>query len=202
VFTGIIEQKGSVESLSKNGDDFKLFVRSELFDPGKLNIGASVSVSGVCLTVCAINNQVAEFDISSETARATTLGTLEAKKNVNLELPLKVGHNIDGHFVLGHVDEVVSLLKNVTEENTIKFIFSLPSKVSDLLAPKGSVTLDGVSLTIGEVTKSDFSVYLIPHSLALTTFENLSLGDKVNLEADCIARYLKNLSKNYLAGFK
>ncbi len=159
-------------------------------------IGDSIAVNGVCLTVARIAQSPGgwEFDIASETLRRTTLGILTAGARVNLEPSLRIGDPIDGHFLQGHVDGTVALLEvDRREPGTVRLEFELPRELSWGIAPKGSVALDGISLTVGEVGDGSFSVYIIPHTWSVTSLNGLRIGDRVNLEIDCLARYVQRI---------
>lgn len=188
MFTGIIRKIGRVISLQDN----KLVI-----DAGVLaGLGDSIAISGVCLSVTKIDGDNLHFDLASETLRKTKLGSLTQGSRVNLEESAAVGDKIHGHFVQGHVDAVSKVLAKDEEENTLKLTFELPDAIKGLVAPKGSITIDGVSLTVGEVEKDSFSVYIIPLTLEETTLSDLKVGSTVNLEADCLARYVKEILRN------
>lgn len=203
MFSGIVQGTGSVVELVKDGESGRLCVRSSLFADvagvdaaaarRPLQLGESIAISGVCLTAVSWKSDSREgdvlFDLSSETIRRTVLGELRNGSTVNVERSLRFGDPVDGHLMQGHVDSVGSVLARTQEGNTTRFEISIPAELSALIAVKGSVAVDGVSLTVGERTDTSFSVYLIPHSLAVTTFGSLQAGSKVNLEADLFARY-------------
>lgn len=192
MFTGIIQGKGKVESL---GPDGRLALSSGLFAETAASraqpaIGESIAVNGVCLTVTSLNSATATFDLSSETLRRTSLGELTTGVEVNLERALRMGDRLDGHLVQGHVDAVSEVLSTADEGETRAIKIRLVDQISEFIAEKGSVCIDGISLTIGEVRQDYFVVYIIPHTAAVTTIGQWSAGRKVNLEADCIARYV------------
>lgn len=188
MFSGIIEELAAVVEAPVGGN-MQLSVLSKL-DHSKTRIGDSIAVNGVCLTVVAKDSAL-HFDLTEETLRKTTLGKLSPRQSVNIERSIAIGDRLHGHFVAGHVDQVVRLIEKRTEQGGFKLIFqrSLPQKI-ELLAPKGSVALDGVSLTVGEVLDDNFSVYIIPHTAASTTLGMLEAGGEVNLEYDILARYV------------
>lgn len=196
MFAGIVEGIGVVGQ-EESPDRFS--VRSELFEREKasLKVGDSVAVNGVCLTIVQLAEQRASFDLASETRRRTTLGGLRPGAEVNLELSLRFGARVDGHFVQGHVDAVSEVLKCEEEGETLRLTLTLPEEVRGLLVRKGAVALDGVSLTIGEVELETFSVYLIPHTKQVTTFKNVQAGRLVNVEADSIARYVRGVIEGF-----
>lgn len=191
MFAGMIQAVATVESIHHGEQGAVLALRSEVFanqqDP--VAIGDSIAVSGVCLTITRFAGPVSFFDISSETLRCTTLGNLIAGKRVNIERSLKLSDRVDGHLVQGHVDATAEILSRSREGETERFEFSLPAEVAPFVVPKGSIAIDGVSLTVGEVSKTSFAVYLIPHSLQATTFQDQQVGEIVNLESDAAARY-------------
>ena len=200
MFTGIIQSTGEVLGLRTAAAGLVLSVRCELFArlAGEIRLGNSIAISGVCLTVVAIEGDVLRFDLASETAAKTTLAALTPGSRVNIELGLRVGDRLDGHFVLGHVDTAAKILERTEANGTTKLSISLPPDLRPYVAPKGSVTVDGVSLTVGETAAGSFSVYVIPHTLEQTTMKNLKSGMAVNIEIDCLARYLGNLAEHQL----
>lgn len=190
MFSGIIESVGLVESRNEVPEGAELVIRSDIFSKEEVGIGDSICVSGVCLTVTEIGQGVASFDVCSETLRCTSLASVAAKSKVNLERSLRVGDRVHGHFVSGHVDTTVAL-KSVTQEGeTWKFSFAADETISPFLAQKGSITINGTSLTLGEISSEDFVVYIIPHTFSNTTFSQLKVGDLVNIEVDMLARYV------------
>lgn len=188
VFAGIVENIGTVVEVSAAVDGSELVLESPIF--GETAQGDSIAVCGVCLTAVNPGDSRASFHAASETLRRTTLGELQAGDRVNLERSLRVGERIDGHFVFGHVDSTSQVLSLSTEGETKKFVFSLPRQIAPLIAPKGSVSVSGVSLTVGEVSEDSFSVYVVPYTFKYTTFAQLAPGARVNLEADMLARYV------------
>jgi len=189
MFTGIIEDKAQVHSLEQTTDAARLGVISKL-DFSKVHFGASVCINGVCLTLVERSGAVIYFEIASETLRCTNLGELKPKSIVNLERSLKLGDSLDGHFVFGHVDCLSKLVSKREEGDTWRLEFELSPPIRKFITPKGSITLNGVSLTVGEVTGASFSVYVIPHTFSDTNLGLLDLGTVVNLEIDMLARYV------------
>jgi len=187
MFTGIIERTGIIREARSVSGGQKLSIEVGPM-ASELALGASVAISGVCLTVYHTSHDSADFDVIKETLSRTTLGTKRVGDKVNLERSLRVGDRLDGHFVQGHVDglaEVTSIISSSQEW----VAWLRPAKsVAPTIISKGSVTIDGVSLTIAAVEQDTFSVALIPTTLALTTLGSLKAGDKVNLETDIIAR--------------
>ena len=203
MFSGIIREIGKVKSLTLQGDTARLGVVSQIFSQSaedRAKVGDSIAISGVCLTITGIIEQEAFFDLASETRRVTTLGGLTPSSEVNLERSLRFGERLDGHLVQGHVDAIAELRAIEDQGNTIRFEFSVPSSAAVYLAAKGSVAIDGVSLTVGAVEGKLFSVYIIPYTLQETTFKHYRVGTRVNIETDCVARYLEKLAIPYLSG--
>ncbi|MCB9029951.1 MAG: riboflavin synthase [Deltaproteobacteria bacterium] len=192
MFSGIVEESATVVSLNTEDLPYRLSVRSAL-DHTQTQLGDSIANDGVCLTVVGIEGDLLVFDVALETVRRTTLGQLKAGDPVHLERSLKVGDRISGHFVSGHVDATAELLKREKDGNYDKLTFSIPTNLSGMIAEKGSITIAGVSLTVGEVEANNFCVYLIPHTTEVTKFSKVEIGQSVNIEVDLIARYLKSL---------
>jgi riboflavin synthase len=192
MFTGIIEELGTVASLRREGNVARLAVRAEAVR-GDLRIGDSLAVNGVCLTVERIEPAQLWLSMMPETLRLTTLGTLTAGAQVNLERALRLDSRLGGHLVAGHVDGVgtVQAARGVGEERVLTI--SLPPELARFVAPKGSIAVDGISLTVTEVDAGAFSVSLIRHTMSATTLALRKTGDAVNLEVDLIARYLDRL---------
>ena len=188
MFSGIIEEKVKIIAI-KEGASGALTVKSAL-DHTSTRVGDSIAINGVCLTVREIKGDNFSFDLSSETMRRTTFSTLRVGSFVNLERALKIGDRLHGHFVYGHIDAVIELLKRSRIGSCECFEFQLPEKYRNFIVEKGSVALSGVSLTVAEVSSQAFSIYVIPHTLKQTTLDDLHIGDKVNLEVDMLARYV------------
>jgi len=190
MFTGIIKELASVRSLSGLGNIYKLSVEARDIVNG-LIIGDSVSVNGVCLTLIEKNRNVLTFDVMAETIRKTNLGKLVPQAIVNLEDALKAGRAIGGHFVTGHIDCVGKIkgIKHASDEVSIEITF--PEEYSDLVVQKGSIAFDGISLTIGKMLKNSVTVYIIPHTLKMTTLGAKITGDEVNIEFDIIGKYVR-----------
>ena len=189
MFSGIVEEYGVVEAVTKKENLYVLSVRARKV-LGGTKIGDSICVDGVCLTVTAKSAAQVSFDVMKETIQATTLKHARPGKRVNLERSLRMNGRIGGHFVSGHVDGVGRIHRIVTLPNYVEFQITLAQPLMRYIAPKGSVTIDGVSLTIGEVGKDRFSIYLIPHTLTVTTFGQCRPGDEVNVETDILAKYV------------
>lgn len=188
MFSGIVSSIGRVIEADKGID--ARFVIQTGFPADSLALGASIAHGGVCLTVVAIAQGRHSVDVSAETLRRTTLGDWDVGTEVNLERSLKLGDEIGGHLVYGHVDGLARVLAVAPEGQSLRFDFEAPQGLSRYIASKGSIALDGVSLTVNEVAGARFSVNIIPHTLECTTFRNLNPGHRVNLEIDMLARYV------------
>ena len=193
MFTGIITDIARVKSLEK-GNGARLFL-SVPFETGGIEIGASVCCAGVCLTVAEKGDGWLAFDVSGESLAHTTIGGWGEGTLVNIEHSLKAGDELGGHMVMGHVDGVSEILEIASMDGGRKFIFSLPKSIGHLVAEKGCIALNGVSLTVNGVGRSAFDLAIIPHTKDTTTFKSLKKGDKVNVEADIFARYSARLNK-------
>lgn len=193
MFTGIVSAVGRVTALNPRGGDVELGVAAAGGGVERLQIGDSVAVGGVCLTVTRQEGGAFFADVSRETLARTTLGGLRAGSRVNLEPCLRAGDPLGGHLVSGHVDAVGRLLEVLPDGRSSRLRFELPVVLARFVAPKGSICIDGVSLTVNEVEGRSFGVNLIPHTQTATTLGALAGGDAVNLEIDLIARYLDRL---------
>ena len=191
MFCGIVETTSVVQGLVKRENLFILSVKKPASFKD-VKIGDSIAVDGVCLTVTVIKSGCFHFDLMKETLDATTLKPLAVGKKVNLERAMKADARIGGHFVTGHVDAVAEVLKVVTLTNYVEYRIAVPKLIRKFIATKGSIAIDGISLTVGEVKKDWFAVYFIPHTLLVTTIGLKKAGDEVNLEADLVARYILN----------
>jgi riboflavin synthase len=193
MFTGIIEAKGEITSLERSDASCQLAVRSDSLELGDVSIGDSIAVNGVCLTVTDFGESSFKADVSNETLACTTLGTLVVGAQVNLEKALRADSRLGGHIVSGHVDGFACLLSKETDGDSQVLWFSSPVDLSIYIARKGSVCLDGVSLTVNAVRGDDFSVNIIPHTASATNIGLLETGDRVNLEVDLVSRYLERI---------
>ena len=196
MFTGIVQCIGevrSVESFGGEHGDRRITLHCPDIAAQRRTLGDSISVSGVCLSVAAETAGGFEADVSAETLALTTLGELAAGSTVNLEAALRLEDGLGGHLVSGHVDGLARLEERREDARSTRMRFSFPSALAAFIAVKGSVCVDGVSLTVNEVTESDFGVNLIPHTLQVTTLGPLRPGSPVNLEVDLVARYLDRL---------
>lgn len=198
MFTGLVDAIGEVRSRRQWGPVVALSIASP-YDPAGIAIGASIACAGVCLTVVKrepdLAGSVFTIQAGPETLDVTHVGRWDVGTRVNLERPLKAGDELGGHFVQGHVDGVARLLSRETFGDTIKFEFEAPAELARFVAAKGSVALDGTSLTVNHVDGSRFDCLLIPHTLAVTTWGDRRPGDSVNLEVDLLARYLARLAE-------
>ena len=193
MFTGIITDLGQVRRL-RRGELLDLTIATS-FDTSAIPIGASIACSGACLTVVAVEPGAFSAQASAETLARTTLGAWEEGTPVNLEKSLRVGDEFGGHLVLGHVDGLARIVERRPEAESVRFVFEAPEELALFIAPKGSVALDGVSLTVNEVSGNRFSVNIIPHTLSCTNFAEAHPGQQMNLEIDLIARYVARLLK-------
>ena len=195
MFTGIIQNTGKVVSMKSSGGQTAVKIRFVKKENKIPKLGESIAVNGVCLTVRKTDGKKFEADVVRETLAATNLSKLKAGSSVNLERSLKLGDELSGHFVTGHVDNCARILKIARSGKNISISISAPEKVRPYLAPKGSITVDGISLTVQMVEAGSFRVAIVPHTLKHTTLPLKKAGDWVNLEVDLIARYMKVLSE-------
>jgi riboflavin synthase len=193
MFTGIILAKGRVTSLTERDGDLELGVDAAGLDVARIAIGDSVCVQGVCLTVTRKQDTCFFADVSRETMAKTTLGKLKVGSNVNLEPSLRAGDPLGGHLVSGHVDAVGNLRGVDQDARSWCLEFELPPSLTRFVAAKGSICLNGVSLTVNKVEGARFDVNIIPHTQAVTTLGELRVADEVNVEIDVVARYLEKL---------
>jgi riboflavin synthase len=193
MFTGIVTSRGVLAEKAMVGGDYRLKIMCEDLDLSGCSPGDSISVSGACLTMLDPESTAFFADVSQETLSLTTLGSLAVGDRINLELALGMEDRLGGHLVSGHVDGMAALVSRHEDARAERFEFEVPAELARYVARKGSVCLDGVSLTVNEVEGRRFSVCLIPHTLEITTLGALQPGDQVNLEVDLIARYLERL---------
>lgn len=189
MFTGIVEEVGVVRRTGRSGATARLDIAARATMDGS-ELGASVAVSGTCLTVVAKDADGFAFEVGPETLARTTLGRLEAGDRVNLERPLRFGGSLGGHLVLGHVDGVGTVGAVTRVESTARIRVGFDTALDALMIPQGSVAVDGVSLTIAALGSGWLEVMLIPHTLGATTLGRLTVGDRVNIEADVIGKYV------------
>jgi riboflavin synthase len=193
MFTGIVQAVGRVVALTPRGGDVELVVDTADLGLAQAQIGDSIAVAGACLTATRFEGRCFAADVSNETLACTTLGQLAVGSPVNLEKALCAGQPLGGHYVTGHVDGVGEVLSTVDDGRSWRVTFRVPPALARYIASKGSVTVEGVSLTVNEVAGDTFGVNLVPHTRAVTTLGELVPGRPVNLEADIIARYLERL---------
>jgi len=196
MFTGIIEAKGEICSLKKEGSNIHIEVKSPI--TSELKIDQSVAHNGVCLTVVEINNDKYIVTAIKETLDKSNIGNLEVGSVVNLERSMKLGERLDGHIVQGHVDQTATCTHIKTEDGSTYFTFKYDGKYENVTIEKGSVTVNGVSLTVVDSKENEFSVAIIPYTIEHTNFKTFKIGTKVNLEFDVIGKYLKRLTEGYL----
>ncbi|HVZ62568.1 MAG TPA: riboflavin synthase [Candidatus Nitrosotalea sp.] len=192
MFTGIIEGLGNIISFDKktnNRSAAKMKINIGKIGKG-LKIGDSVAINGVCLTAVGISKGITEFEMVGETIKKTNLGSLERGDKVNIERSLKIGERLEGHFVLGHVDGIGIISKIEKQSNQIQIWIKLPKELSKHVIKKGSITVDGISLTVVDVLKDQFSVSIIPHTMQITNLNYKKVGDKVNIETDILGKYI------------
>jgi len=195
MFTGIIEAVGKIEARSQEKGEWRLKFFTGDLDLSDVKIGDSIAVSGCCLTVVEKHATAFLADVSNETMRCTSLGTLEIGSAVNLEKAMLATDRFGGHIVSGHVDGVGHVIKVENEGQSIKMTFKIPSNLSKYVAAKGSICVDGTSLTVNEANDDYFAVNLIPHTQDETVSGSYQIGDSVNLEVDIIARYLERMNE-------
>jgi len=196
MFTGIVTDVGQVRHLEKRGDVH--IVIATHYDVSAIDTGASISCSGACMTVVdkgSAKDRWFAFTASAETLSKTTLGDWKVGDVINLERPMKIGDELGGHIVTGHIDGIAEITHIATEGESIRISLQAPVALSRYIASKGSVALDGVSLTVNEVDGTRFGVNIIPHTSKVTTFGRQKIGTKVNLEIDLLARYVARLVK-------
>lgn len=199
MFTGIVTDVGTVGKVSPLPEGIRLRIETA-YDPATIDIGASISCAGVCLTVVSLpeggsNARWFEVEAWEEALRLTTASVWEAGARINLERALKIGDELGGHIVSGHVDGMASIVAREDEGDAVRFTLEAPRELAKFIAPKGSVALDGTSLTVNKVDGARFDVLLIHHSLQVTTWGERQAGDRVNLEVDTMARYAARLAE-------
>ena len=192
MFTGIIEGIGKIEKISKNTKNksaIQMTVNLKKHAKG-LKIGQSVALNGVCLTVTKLSKSSCIFEIIEETTKKTDLGNLKIGGIINIERSLKAGDRLEGHFVLGHVDGVGIIKKILKKPKEIQIYFEIPKKLSKYVVKKGSIALDGISLTVVDIKNTLACVSLIPHTMNITNFSTKKVGDKINIETDILGKYI------------
>ncbi|SNS47410.1 riboflavin synthase [Tropicimonas sediminicola] len=193
MFTGIVTDIGEIRALERRGD-----LRAQIgtsYDMDTVDMGASIACAGVCLTVVDKGPDWFSVDISAETVSKTNIGDWTVGGRINLERALKVGDELGGHIVSGHVDGVAEVIAMAQEGDSTRVTFRAPEALARFIAPKGSVALDGTSLTVNEVDGRDFGINFIPHTKEVTTWGRVKTGDRINLEIDTLARYVARLAE-------
>jgi riboflavin synthase len=197
VFTGIVQDVGRVLSCEQRGGDVRVTIRCERLDLSTARVGDSLCVQGCCLTAIELRGRTFAADLSRETLALTTLGDLQPGDGVNLEPALRAGDSLGGHLVSGHIDGVARVTAVSSDARSRRLTIEANAALARFLAPKGSIAVDGVSLTVNEVAGSSFGVNIIPHTQSSTTLGQLAVGARVNLEVDQVARYVHRLMLPY-----
>ena len=191
MFSGIIEKTCNVKKLDLSSNPIRLYID---YNKHQLSLGDSVAVNGTCLTVSSIENHIVMFELSSETIEKTNLGLLTNKSMVNIELPLTLNKLISGHRVSGHIDTVVEIVSIKTDGECLNIVIQMTEAMRPFIVQKGSITVDGVSLTVNKITDSTIDLMIIPHTFKNTTMKYYKEGQTVNIELDYIAKYIVNMS--------
>ena len=193
MFTGIIESVGQITSLNSKQGDFEIKIKYKSSRLNDVSLGDSISVNGICLTVKKFNKSFIYFDLSNETI--SRISELRVGEMVNLETSLRINSKISGHFVFGHIDGIAKLTKNEKKSRSEEWTVKPPKKLMKYISEKGSVSINGVSLTVNSVQESSFKINLIPYTLEHTTLKNFDIGNKMNIEVDMLARYVETILK-------
>ena len=193
MFTGIIESIGSVAAMQDKGGDMRLTLKTGKLDMSDVQLGDSIAVNGVCLTVIEMTSGSFSADVSGETLRLTSLGKLQQGSRVNLEKALTLATRLGGHMVSGHVDALGKILERKDDARSIWFLVQAPENLARYIVHKGSITVDGTSLTVNAVSGNEFELNIVPHTLQETIMSGYVPGTEVNLEVDIIGRYLERL---------
>ena len=193
MFTGIVQAVGKVQESIRQGADVRLRIATGKLDLAGVGLGDSIAVSGVCLTVVALHQEGFSADVSAETLRCTTFAVLRPDAAVNLETSLTLATPLGGHLVSGHVDGVAEVKERGAVGQSLRYVIEVPAPLAKYIAAKGSICVDGVSLTVNAVQGAAFEVNIVPHTLQETTLGTLAVGDRVNVEVDLIARYVERL---------
>ena len=191
MFSGIIEKTCNVQKIDLSSNPIRLYID---YNKHQLSLGDSVAVNGTCLTVSSIENHIVMFELSSETIEKTNLGLLTNKSMVNIELPLTLNKLISGHLVSGHIDTVVEIVSIKTDGECLNIVIQMTEAMRPFIVQKGSITVDGVSLTVNNITDSTIDLMIIPHTFKNTTMKYYKEGQTVNIELDYIAKYIVNMS--------
>ncbi len=193
MFSGIVAQMGTLLERQNAAGDWRLRVAGDGLDLGDTALGDSIAVNGCCLTVVERDCESFHADVSNETLDCTTLGSLRPGQRVNLELAMRFGDRVGGHLVTGHVDGIGDVLRRESDGDSLRFALRAPAALAKYIARKGSICIDGVSLTVNEVMDAEFTVNIIPHTRMRTIIGQYREGSRVNLEVDLLARYLERL---------
>ncbi|MEA3303842.1 MAG: riboflavin synthase, partial [Pseudomonadota bacterium] len=193
MFTGIIQAQGSIAEMQQRGGDMRLQINADKLDLGDVFLGDSIAVNGVCLTVVEFTDRGFSADVSNETLLLTSLGGLKSGSPVNLEKALTLADRLGGHLVSGHVDGVGTVISRTNDGRSVRFVIEAPAVLARYIAHKGSICVDGTSLTVNAVDGASFELNIVPHTLKETIMGDYQEGSEVNLEVDLIARYLERL---------
>lgn len=193
MFTGIIQTVGRIEKIEPKGSDVRVSIHTADLDLADVALGDSIAVNGICLTAIALQSQGFSADVSGETLACTTFSSFRKGTPVNLEKALTLQTRLGGHLVSGHVDGIGKVLERADDGRSVRFSIESPASLAKYIAAKGSICLNGVSLTVNRVEGARFELNIVPHTLEKTTLSNAEMGDAVNLEVDLIARYLERL---------
>ncbi|MFV2060610.1 MAG: riboflavin synthase [Gammaproteobacteria bacterium] len=193
MFTGIIQAIGKIENINKQGGDIRLQVATNKLDLSDVQLGDSIAVNGVCLTAVELSKNSFTADVSNETLACTTFSKLKIGMDVNLEKALTPMTRLGGHLVSGHVDGIGKIIERVNDGRSERFVIAAPAELAKYIAMKGSICVNGISLTVNSVDGAEFSLNIVPHTLQETNMNSYQLGTQVNLEVDVIARYLERL---------
>lgn len=192
MFTGLITDQGTITAISAGKGGVRLTIKTK-YDASTIDIGASIACNGCCLTAVELSEDSFLVDVSRETLDRTTLGDWGKGDHINLERSLRLGDEMGGHLVSGHVDCTAEVISREQDGDSVRFSFRVPPDFARFIAEKGSIAIDGVSLTVNEVGSDSFGVNIIPHTCSVTTFGALNIGDVVNIEIDMLARYVARL---------
>lgn len=193
MFTGIIQAKGRIAQKRQSGVDGQFYIQTNTLDINTVTVGDSIAVNGVCLTVVTLTQEGFWADVSGETLSHSTLGNLPVHSEVNLETALTLQTFLGGHLVSGHVDGVGIVTQSYNDGRSIRLHIQAPANLAKYIAVKGSITVDGISLTVNTVVGDEFSLNVVPHTFTMTTLNKIKVGQSVNLEVDIVARYLERL---------
>ena len=199
MFTGLIEGTGTLLRIDRRGPDAGMVVQAG-FEAGKFVLGESISVDGACLTVTSFSGPVFTADVSAETLARTTLGRKAIGSRLNLERALRLGDRLGGHLVTGHVDGIAAFRDRRPEGRSMRLFFDAPPEIMRYIIEKGSVAVNGISLTVNGVSERGFDVNIVPHTATQTTIGNLRPGDEVNIETDLIGKYVEKMMRAWSGG--